>query len=309
VAASFGLEPPPTLAAAAAARAQLDHDREQTEGHHKLWQTALEDMTRALYQRLLADEPQWTARLRPRQLRQLDDQPRRALTAELLRALGQAADLQPGDRARLDELVDKADAAAGLVQRLDAREAALLRIQVLLTTAAGRSFLAARGDRAQRDALAALDACEDLRLPVTPGLAAAGDPRAPATPPPLPPLAQDRALLARLHPSWLGIAFQGVSPAARARFGLGDGAALVTGVQPGSPAHSAGLIPGDIVVGQVGAPFQRANQIRSFTMLSPAGKPLELEALRRGARRVVRVTLAAYPVGERLRGGGPAQQR
>jgi membrane-associated protease RseP (regulator of RpoE activity) len=212
------------------------------------------------------------------------------LTAELLRALTEAAD-RNGDRQRLDDLVDKVDAAADVTQRLDAREAALLRIEILLTTAAGRAFLATHGTAPQRAALAAVEGCEALSLPGSP-------PRkgpSPPAPAPLPALAEDRALLARLRPSWLGIAFQGVSPAARARFGLGDGAALVTGVQPGSPAHSAGLVPGDIVVGQVGAPFERENQIRSFTMLSPAGKPLELEAVRRGARRVVRVTLAAYP--------------
>ena len=69
----------------------------------------------------------------------------------------------------------------------------------------------------------------------------------------------------------------------------------MTAVQPGSPAQRAGLAPGDIVVGEVGRPFERPAQIRSWTMLSPRDRPLALDALRRGNRRVVRVTLTAHP--------------
>jgi serine protease Do len=111
----------------------------------------------------------------------------------------------------------------------------------------------------------------------------------------LPPLAEDLALAERLRPSWLGIAFGPVPPATRARLSLTEGAAQVTGVQPGSPARGAGLQPGDIVTGPPGAPFDRPNQIRSFTMLSPHGRPLALEVVRRGARRQLSVTLAPFP--------------
>jgi len=51
----------------------------------------------------------------------------------------------------------------------------------------------------------------------------------------------------------------------------------------------------DIVVGEVGRPFERPAQIRSWTMLSPRDRPLALDAVRRGNRRVVRVTLTAHP--------------
>ena len=84
-------------------------------------------------------------------------------------------------------------------------------------------------------------------------------------------------------------------PGTRARVRVGEGAALVTAVQPGSPAQAGGLRAGDIVVGPPDAPFERPGQIRSFTMLSPRNRPLALEVIRKGARKQLRLTLAAVP--------------
>jgi hypothetical protein len=290
IASAFGLARPRTLADLDDAHEDLTASRQRLSTHRELWETALADMTRSNYLRLRAARPRLAARLKPTALRRLRPEARRALTRELIADLSELASEDPGDRRRLDTLLEKTEAASTAAYRMDVREAVLLRMRTLLVSAAGRAYLHSRGRADERSAFAAVKSCEALSLP---GLDAES---APAVPPePYPPLAADIALSDSLQPSWLGIAFQSVAPALRARLGLEEGAALVTAVQPGSPAQRAGLAPGDIVVGEVGRPFERPAQIRSWTMLSPRDRPLALDALRRGNRRVVRVTLTAHP--------------
>jgi hypothetical protein len=290
IARAFGLQPPHTLADVETAHGDLTSSKQRLATHREMWDTALIDMTRANYQRLMAARPRLAARFRPAALKRLRPENRRAMARELIEALSSFADENPVDRRRLDVLRDKADAAAAAVYRMEVREAVLLRMRTLLVSAAGRAYLASRGARAERNAFAAVQSCERLTFG---GLAT---PRAPATQPePYPSFDADLLLSEALKPSWLGIAFQSVTPSLRARLQLEEGAALVTAVQPGSPAQRAGLAPGDIVLGEVGRPFERPAQIRSWTMLSPRDRPLALDALRRGNRRVVRVTLTAHP--------------
>jgi hypothetical protein len=290
IARAFGLTRPRTLADLEDAQEDLAASRRRLNTHRELWETALVDMTRSNYQRLLAARPRLVGRLKPAALRRLRSEERRALTRELIAALTEQADANPGDRRRLDTLLEKSEAAAAAAYRMDVREAVLLRMRTLLTSAAGHAYLDSRGRADERAAFAAVKSCESLALP---GLDRDGAPA--RQPDPYPPLAADIELSESLKPSWLGIAFQPVAPAVRARFKLEEGAALVTAVQPGSPAQQAGLAPGDIVLGEVGRPFSRPAQIRSWTMLSPRGQPLALDALRRGNHRVVRVTLIAHP--------------
>jgi membrane-associated protease RseP (regulator of RpoE activity) len=188
---------------------------------------------------------------------------------------------------------------------MEIREAALLRLQILLTSAAAEVFLQTEGSTQEREALAALERCESLSL--APRLGGPGPGRPAPTPSRrFPTLEEDRRLLAELRPSWLGIAFKAVTPAARSRLKVGHGAALVTAVQPGSPAAVAGLAAGDIVLGPPGTPFDHPSQIRPFTMLSTAGKTVDLVALRRSQRLVHRVTPAALPLPPPRRAPQPA---
>jgi hypothetical protein len=289
---AFGLPPPTDLASLQATAEALDRELRQLHDHHELWLTALSDMTRAHLQRFLAAQPDWQNRLRPRALRSLNDQTRRELVRQLLKALVKFADAQPADRRRLEQLRERVDEAAAGAHRHEVRGAAALRLRTLLTTAAGRLWMARSGTPAERAALVAVEECEDLRLPPPPPPVLK---QAPARPAPFPALDEDQALAARLRPSWLGIAFSNVHPGTRSRMRVGEGAALVTAVQPGSPAQAAGLRAGDIVLGPPDAPFERPGQIRSFTMLSPPNRPLALEVIRRGARKQLRLTLAAFP--------------
>ena len=293
VATTFGLGRPATLAELQPALKETTALREQLDRFRQLWQTALADMTRAEVDRFLRAEPRWRARLHPRLLRKLSDGPRRTVTGELLAALSAAAARAPDDEQRLEQLLEKVDAAAAAHYRMEVREAALLRMRILFTSAAGRAYLQTSGSSEERAALTALAGCEALNLP---GLA--GAPPPPATPRPaevFPPLAEDRQLAASLRPSWLGIAFKSAAATLRARLKLADGAALITAVEPGSPADAGGLRSGDIVLGLPDAPFDRENQVRSFTMLSPAGRRQPLAILRGDQRMTVQVTPAALP--------------
>jgi hypothetical protein len=289
VAEAFGLPPPTDLASVQKLAEGMDRELRRLHDHHELWQTALGDMTRANLQRFLTAQPDWQARLRPRALRALNDQARRELVRQLLKALGKFADTPLADRRRLDQLRERVAEAAASAHRHEVRGAATLRLRTLLTTTAGRAWMARSGTPAEQAALAALEDCEDLRLP--PPLA----PKPAPAPPPFPALDEDQAIAARLRPSWLGIAFSNVHPGTRARVRVGEGAALVTAVQPGSPAQAGGLRAGDIVVGPPDAPFERPGHIRSFTMLSPPNRPLGLVVIRKGARMQVRLTLGPFP--------------
>lgn len=291
MAGAFGLARPRTLADIDDAQERLAASKRRLNAHRELWDTALVDMTRANFQRLMTARPKLATRFRPAALRRLRTDDRRAMTRELIDTLSAFADENPEDRRRLDTLRDKADAAAAAAYRMEVREAVLLRMRTLLVSAAGRAYLAGPGAPAERTAFAAVQSCEHLTLPGVTG----GRGPAPGPIETYPPFQSDVQLDQSLQPSWLGIAFQPVAPALRARMRLEEGAALVTAVQPGSPAQRAGLAPGDIVLGEVGHPFERPAQIRSWTMLSPRGRPLALDSLRRGSRRVVQVTLTGHP--------------
>ena len=72
-----------------------------------------------------------------------------------------------------------------------------------------------------------------------------------------------------------------------------DGA-LVAEVAPGSPAETAGLEPGDVILGVDGEEVRTAAELRNEIGLKRIGEEVELEILRRGKKR--RVTLAIGPV-------------
>jgi hypothetical protein len=281
---------------------QLDQAREALTKDQGLWDSALAEQVRAQLDAFLAAHADWQPRLRPVVLKKLNDDGRRALYRELLTALGQDAARDPAVHGMLTELLDRSNRAAELAYRLDVREAAFLRIRILLTSAAARMSLPGNEPAKvrAREELAALEACEDLALP-TPASTAAGPPAGTAPdalasgpPAPLPSRSEDRASAEALRPTWLGIAFRAAPAGVRRRFSLADGAAQVTAVVPRSPAAAAGLVPGDVVIGAKGLPFTRPNQVRAFTMLSRR-EPVQLELLRQGARKTVDVNLVALP--------------
>jgi S1-C subfamily serine protease len=74
-------------------------------------------------------------------------------------------------------------------------------------------------------------------------------------------------------------------------------AAIVLEVEPGSPAHTAGLVIGDIIVSLSGQPVAHLEDIHSKLQGAAIGKQLPLGFVRGGALQEASVT-----VGEHSRG-------
>jgi Do/DeqQ family serine protease len=92
----------------------------------------------------------------------------------------------------------------------------------------------------------------------------------------------------------IGVAIQDVTPGLSQALELtADRGALVTQVEPGSPSEQAGLQPGDVIVEINGKPIDSSADLRNEIGLVRAGEPVDVTAIRDGARRTVRATVAA----------------
>ncbi len=92
----------------------------------------------------------------------------------------------------------------------------------------------------------------------------------------------------------LGVVIQDITPdlAKGLRLEILDGA-LISQVMPGSPAESAGLEPGDVILSVDGEKVRSVADLRNKIGLMRIGEEVELETLRRGKKR--RVILAIGP--------------
>ncbi|MGA0025320.1 MAG: Do family serine endopeptidase [Burkholderiales bacterium] len=91
----------------------------------------------------------------------------------------------------------------------------------------------------------------------------------------------------------LGIEMADVPPEAQQKLRLPslDGA-LIARVQPGSPAERAGLRPGDVVTAVNGRVIRSSGELRARLGLTPVGDEVELNVVREGGARSVRVQIA-----------------
>jgi len=96
--------------------------------------------------------------------------------------------------------------------------------------------------------------------------------------------------------AYLGIYPQDVTPAMAKAFGEKQAKGIVVGdVTPGSPAHTAGIQRGDIILDVNGKPVTDSNQLRmSISMMQP-GTDVTLKFLRNGDMRDATVKLAEMP--------------
>jgi Do/DeqQ family serine protease len=92
----------------------------------------------------------------------------------------------------------------------------------------------------------------------------------------------------RVVRGWLGIGIQDITPALANALSLSDGAGvLVSEVEPGGPAHAAGLRAGDVVLEVRGEEVHDSQSLRTQVALSRPGDPLALTVLRNGQRMQV----------------------
>jgi serine protease DegQ len=91
----------------------------------------------------------------------------------------------------------------------------------------------------------------------------------------------------------IGIAIQDVTPALSQALELGtDSGALVTQVEPGSPAEQAGLAAGDVILEINGKPIDSSSDLRNEIGLIRAGESVEVTSMRGGERRTSKATVA-----------------
>lgn len=257
------------------------------------WTDALESLKFENWQQFLVDQPQWRKRFDPKKKTPLESQARDLLLHEVLDALEPFSQSHTERYARLQSLREKADDATGAGYRTDVRLGAVLRMQAILTSIAGEVYLDEHGTDAERKTYERLTACEALALgPPGTLLSAASLP----SPEPYPSLADERSLVERVMPAWMGIGYKPLPDELRKRHRTEKGAVAITAVYPDSAAASAGMKVGDIILGPPQAPFVEPNQVREWTMRSEIGQPAPLTVLRDNQPIEITLRPTAFPV-------------
>jgi serine protease Do len=101
----------------------------------------------------------------------------------------------------------------------------------------------------------------------------------------------------RVLRSWIGVTIQSVTPELAQSFGLTGGprGALVSDVQPDSPASRAGIRRGDIIVRFGDEEIGDAAELPWLASTGGAGTQVRLQVFRNGVKRDLAVTLAEMP--------------
>ena len=106
---------------------------------------------------------------------------------------------------------------------------------------------------------------------------------------------------------YLGVLIQDVDRDLAESFGLEQPhGALVTQVMKDAPAETAGLQTGDIIVRFNGQYIDHSSDLPPLVGASPVGKDSELEIIRNGDRRTLKVNIAQLPEGEAAVGQVPS---
>lgn len=103
----------------------------------------------------------------------------------------------------------------------------------------------------------------------------------------------------RIRRAWIGVAGQNVAlePGASRALGMPGGGVLVLSVEPGSPAETGGLVPGDVLVALDGEPVTGVDALHRLLVEERIGAPAVLGVLRGGARAEVPVVPVEAPRG------------
>ncbi len=107
---------------------------------------------------------------------------------------------------------------------------------------------------------------------------------------------------------WLGVTIQNITPEIAKHLGIkANKGALVTDVVKGSPADSAGLKRGDLIVEYNGNPVNNTTELRNMVAQTRPGKIVELKVIRDGREITMTVTIGELP--EKLaEAGTPAHE-
>jgi len=100
----------------------------------------------------------------------------------------------------------------------------------------------------------------------------------------------------RVKAGYLGISSQPVRiPEAQRAGGAAKAGLLVVAIRADGPAHDAGLLVGDILVGFDGHPVEDPEELLALLTADRIGKAVPLDVLRAGRRTVLTVTVGERP--------------
>jgi S1-C subfamily serine protease len=110
-------------------------------------------------------------------------------------------------------------------------------------------------------------------------------------------IAEDIEADGRVDHAWLGVSYVPLSPAIASQLGVkaDQNGAVVTSVEPGSPAASAGLSRGDIITEVDGDAIEGESDLSRLIDEHKPGERVSLTLLRQGAETEVQVTLGRAP--------------
>ncbi len=95
---------------------------------------------------------------------------------------------------------------------------------------------------------------------------------------------------------WLGVQIQDVTRELAESFGMDrPHGALVSKVLPNSPAKSAGVVIGDIIVGFNGKTIETSSELPPMVGIAPVNKKGKLTVIRQGVRKTFNVTVGLLP--------------
>jgi Do/DeqQ family serine protease len=112
----------------------------------------------------------------------------------------------------------------------------------------------------------------------------------------------------RVRRGRLGIVIQDVTPDLAKALGLaGTAGALISQVEPGSPAAQAGLKPGDVIIEVNGHEVEDSGDLRNQVGLASIGSKLDLTFYRNGQKRTTSVGVVEVKQGALSNEGGPSR--
>lgn len=103
---------------------------------------------------------------------------------------------------------------------------------------------------------------------------------------------QDLIAEGKVSRGWLGVGIQDVTAELAQAFGVKNTkGSLITKVMPSSPAETAGLIKGDIVIRVNQRKVKNSSQLRNYIAEAGAWADVTLEVIREGKTEIIKVTL------------------
>jgi serine protease Do len=100
----------------------------------------------------------------------------------------------------------------------------------------------------------------------------------------------------RVIRGWMGVHIQAVSPELAETYDLDEArGAIVSQVEPGSPADDAGIEPEDVILSADGIVIEDNSDLSRYVSSKAPGTEVELDVLRDGEHRTISITLGTFP--------------